>query len=85
MKSIFLTIFIVTQFVSHAQSDLKCTEKFISLEDFKDFKLKSGQFHDWVKEIYPDETDEIRSQPSGLLKKIKCIFEIKEKVINGLF
>jgi uncharacterized protein YdhG (YjbR/CyaY superfamily) len=35
----------------------------------EDSKLKSGQFHDWVKEKYPDETDEIRSQTPGLLQK----------------
>jgi hypothetical protein len=35
----------------------------------EDSKLKGGQFNDWVKEKYPDETDEIRSQTPGLLQK----------------
>jgi hypothetical protein len=35
----------------------------------EDSKLKGGQFNDWVKEKYPNETDEMRSQTPGLLEK----------------
>jgi uncharacterized protein YdhG (YjbR/CyaY superfamily) len=32
-------------------------------------KVKANPFHDWVKEKYPEETDEIRSQTPGLMEK----------------
>ncbi len=173
MKSIFFALFIAIQFVSHAQSDLKCAEKFIArlndcdstsldslltpdfelkrnfvnfhhdrerfmgdylmynqnlkgkfiiletissknpvqflVEDqsiyfdklqmqnptwkitlyvennqiqkmvidstnfyhqyVEESKVKATPFHDWVKEKYPDETSEMRSQTPGLMEK----------------
>lgn len=32
-------------------------------------KLKANPFHDWIKEKYPEETDEIRSQTPGLMEE----------------
>lgn len=32
-------------------------------------KLKGNPFHDWIKEKYPEETDEMRSQTTGLMEK----------------
>ena len=32
-------------------------------------KLKGNPFHTWIKEKYPDETNEMRSQTPGLMEK----------------
>ena len=41
-------------------------------------KVKANPFHDWVKEKYPDETSEMRSQTPGLMEK-RLVEYLKQK------